>query len=93
MPRLSENQRAEAIGMLRAGMAQQAVANQFRCSRITIHRLNVRYQANGSVQDRPRSGRPRVLTPRQDAHIRTLQLRSRFTPAAAIARQTRGLHG
>ena len=51
MPRLSENQRNQAIGMLQAGAIVHDVAQHFGCSRQTIHNLN-----NSSVRDRPRPG-------------------------------------
>jgi hypothetical protein len=42
MPRLSENQRYQAIGMLQAGAAQvMNVAQHFCCSRKTNHYLSV----------------------------------------------------
>lgn len=93
MGRLSENQRSEAIGMLRAGRRQGAVAAHFNCTRLTINRLEMKYQQTGAVKDLPRSGRPRVLTRRQDVNVRTSHLRRRLQPAAATARTTRGLHG
>ena len=92
MPHLTKTQRSEAIGMMRAGMTQQACAQHFNCSRRTIIRLYRRYMATGSVDDSPRSGRPKVLTPRQDAHIRTTHLRDRFKPVSRTAENTVGLH-
>ena len=70
MPRLCKDQRDEAVGMLRAGMTKVAVANHFNVSRMTIHRLEVRLQATGTTSDRPRSGRPRETTVRDDRQIR-----------------------
>ena len=90
---LTQNQRAEAIGMLRAGMAKAAVAQHFRCSRTTIHDLHRRYLALGSVDDRPRTGRPPVLTRRQDAYIRVTHMRDRFVSATDTARYIVGTHG
>jgi transposase len=93
MARLSQTQRSEAIGMLRAGSTQIAVAQHFNCSRITIRKLTQRYQTTGMVNDRPRSGRPKVLTPRQERYIRITHLRDRFKAAAKTARETIGTHG
>ena len=66
MPRLTKTQRSEAIGMMRAGMTQQACEQQFNCSHQSTIRLHRRYMATGSVYDSPRSGRPKVLSPQQD---------------------------
>lgn len=93
MGRLTENQRCEAVGMLRAGSSQLAVARHFNCTRVTVRKLVQRYNATGTVEDRPRSGRPHVLTARQDVHIRTTHLRDRFKAVSKTARETIGTHG
>ena len=66
MPRLSRQQREQAIGRLHAGQAARLIANAFNCSTRTIERLRQRYNAANSTMDRPRSGRPQVTTPRQN---------------------------
>ena len=74
MPRLNEQDRGIAIGMLQAGTTATAIARHFRCHVTTITRLRERHQQTGNVRDRQRSGRPRVTTPAQDRHIRVTQL-------------------
>ena len=91
MPRLSEDQRNQAIGMLLAGRAVTNVARQFHCSRQTIHSLLNRYNASGIVRDRPRSGRTRATTLRTDRVITLTHLRNRFLPATVTARRY-GVH-
>ena len=66
MARLSQTQRSEAIGMLRAGSTQIAVAQHFKCSRITIRKLTQRYQTTGMVNA------PKWQTKSTDAASRTL---------------------
>ena len=56
MPRLRERQRAAAITML-----LDAVAANFGVHRSTICRLYER-RTNGTTDDRPRIGRPRVTS-------------------------------
>ena len=60
MPRLRQNEREQAVGMLLAGMAQTQIANHFNVSRMTIYRLMIRLRDTGTTSDHPRSGRPRV---------------------------------
>ena len=60
MPRLSNQQRSEGLGMLRASATVTHVANHLGVSRVCINKLRYRLQATGSVNDRPRSGRPRA---------------------------------
>ena len=79
--------------MLMDGHSQTAVARQFGVAQCTINRLYTRFRATGSVSDRPRSGRPRITTARQDRAIRLLHLRDRFKTAAETASHTLGTHG
>ena len=90
MPRLSEVQRERAIGMLEAGQTRQAVARHFDCHISTIYRLQERVQDTGSTRDRPRSGRPRVTSQRQDRRIVRNHVISPFTTATETASQTPG---
>ena len=60
MPRLSENERNQAIGMLAGGMSASVIARRFGCCRKTSDRLAARYQQTGAIHDRQRPGRPRL---------------------------------
>lgn len=91
MPRLSENERNQAIGMLLAGSTAVAVSAHFGCSRQTIQNLQSRYVATGSVHDRQRPGRARATTQRTDRAITLTHLRNRFLPATVTARRY-GVH-
>ncbi|CAC5420354.1 unnamed protein product [Mytilus coruscus] len=92
MPLLRQNERDIAVGMVQAGMRHIDVANNFGVSKLTITRLMSRLRQTGSSNDRPRSGRPRETTLRQDRRIRFTHLRDRFLPATITARQTPGRH-
>lgn len=85
MPRLSETDRNRAIGMLHAGVSVVDVSNAFNCSRNTIHELVRRLRETGDVKDRPRSGRPKSTSHRDDHRIVLTHLRNRFTPATLTA--------
>ena len=60
MPRLSEHERSGTIGMLKAGVRVSDVVRYHNCHPSTIQRIRYRYQANGIVKDRRRSGQPRM---------------------------------
>ena len=87
MPRLSENQRNQAIGMLQAGAVVNGIAQHFGCSRQTIHNLNTRFVITSYVRDRPCPGQRCVTSQQDDRYIMLTHLRNRFLPAAATARQ------
>ncbi|MGH0151886.1 UNVERIFIED_CONTAM: hypothetical protein FKN15_020793 [Acipenser sinensis] len=68
IPRLSNEDRLVAIGMIEGGLSVREVARRMRCSPATISRLVQRNQETSSVRDRPRPGRQRVTTPAQDRY-------------------------
>ena len=92
MPRRSNNDRNQALGMLRAGISTREVARLFNCHQSTVVRLRQRFQTTNNVSDRPRPGQPRVTTDQQDRHIRLQHLRNRFKTAVSTARETQWRH-
>ena len=74
------------------GQRQQQVALQFGVNVSTVERLVRRLRDTGRVADRPRRGRPRVTTPRQDRAIRLAHLRNRHVTATETALSTVGNH-
>ena len=55
MPRLRQNDRERAVGMVQTGMTHQAVADHFNVSTMTISRLMIRLRQIGRTNDRPHS--------------------------------------
>jgi DNA-directed RNA polymerase I, II, and III subunit RPABC1 len=92
MPRLTEVQRGQAIALQMQGQRQQQVALQFGVNVSTIERLVRRLRDTRRVADRPRRGRPRVMTPRQDMAIQLAHLRNHHVTATETALITVGNH-
>ena len=92
MVRLTEVQRGQAIALLMKGQRQQQVARHFGVHVSTTERLVRRLRETGRVADRPRSGRPRVTSQRQDSAIRLAHLRNRHLTATETAVNTVGSH-
>ena len=92
MVRLTDVQRGRAIVLLMQGQRQQQVANHFGVNVSTIVRLVTRLRQTGHLADRPRSGRPRVTSRRQDRTIRLAHLRNRHLTATETALNTVGTH-
>jgi len=88
--KLSNEQRAHAVGMLEAGVNQAVVAREFGVHRSTISRLQSKFRETNTVADRPRAGRPRVTTLRQDRTIRLMHLRNRLKTATRTASEIPG---
>ena len=79
-------ERERAIGMLQANVTLSLAAKQFRCHVRTIGRLKNRFHQTWITSDRPRPGRPRVLTRCQEQDIRTSHLCNRFYLETVTAR-------
>ncbi len=77
---------------MESGMAARAVARCLNVHESIMSRLRNKYQETNSTRDRARSGRPRVISPAQDNHIRLRYLRNRELTAASTARETPGTH-
>ena len=86
MPRVSNVQKARAIGQIEAGMLQKDVAERLGVSPGTITKWKQKFRATGEVKDRPRSGRPKIKTEQQDHYIRTLALQNRRRSSQSILR-------
>ena len=69
---------------------QQQVARHFGVHVSTIEHLVRRLRETGRVADRPRSGRPRVTSQRQDRAIHLAHLRNRHLTATETAVNTAG---
>ena len=92
MPRLSNDECNRAVTMLLQGATQQKVATALGVHQTTIHRLQGRLVQFGNTDDRPRSGRPRVTTARQDCLMRLTHLRNQTRTAVETAITTQGTH-
>ena len=84
MVRLSNLDRARALGMVQGGTSQDNVARHFDVNKSTISRLVFRYRDTGEVKDHARTGRPRVTPANTDRRIVRLTARCRFVTANAI---------
>ena len=85
-PGMTFEQRGRPIGMLTTGMSARDVARHFQRHKSTISRLLTRFQQTGNVTDRPRSGRPRKTTPREDRFLTTSSRRNRFLYSRKLGR-------
>ena len=93
MVRLSQLDRGRAIALILQDRSQRDIAQQFWVHESTISRLVQRVRATDRLTDRPRSGRPRVTTQRQDRRLRLVHLHNRLGTATETAREVIGTHG
>ncbi|GFS02431.1 transposable element Tc1 transposase [Elysia marginata] len=90
MPRLSEVDSHRALELLQAGFPISEVSLRMNVNRTAIFRLEQRLHETDTMSDRPRSGRLRCATQRQDRNLVRTHMNNRFLSASASSRQTRG---
>ena len=83
-PGMTFEQCERAIGMRTTGMSTKDVPRHFQRHELTISRLLNRFQETENVADRPRSGRLRKTTPREDRFLMTPSRRNRFLSSRKI---------
>ncbi|GFS13791.1 transposable element Tc1 transposase [Elysia marginata] len=74
--------RHRALGLLQAGLPISEVSLRMNVNRTTIFRLKQRLHETNTVSDRPRSGRPRCTTQRQDRNLVRNHMNNRFLSAS-----------
>ena len=86
---LSDVNRGRALAWLQERIAVREVARRLHVAPSVICRLRQKWQATGRVQDRPRSGRPRKTTLREDRYVARQATTSRTSTAKRIRGQLR----
>ncbi|KAK7113680.1 hypothetical protein V1264_012927 [Littorina saxatilis] len=82
--KLSDLDRGRAKGWLQDGVAARQVAQRRVVAPSVIIRLKQIFHATGRVQERQRSGRPRVTTEREDRFIQRQAMQQRMATASNI---------
>jgi transposase len=82
--KLTIPERWQAVGRHSGGFNHRRVADHFRVNHSIIVRLMQRFRQTGNVTDRPRAGRPRKTTPREDRLISRRARQRPFSTAGAL---------
>ena len=82
--KLTIPERWQAVGMHNGGFSHRRVADHFRVNHSIIVRLMQRFRQTGNVTDRPRAGRPRKTTLREDWLISRRARQWPFSTAGAL---------
>ena len=82
--KLTIPERWQAVGMHSGGFSHRRVADHFRVNHSNIERLMQRFCQTGNVTDRPRAGRSRKTTPREDRLISRRARQRSFSTAGAL---------
>ena len=84
--KISNMDRMRAIILHEQGHSMRKIAEELKRSVSCVHRLVSRFEETKSIQDRHRSGRPPVSTPRDDRVLARIQKKNRTTPSHEIAK-------
>jgi transposase len=82
--KLTIPERWQAVGMHNGGLSHRRVADHFRVNHSIIVWLIQCFRQTGNVTDRPRAGRPRKTTPREDRPISRRARQRPFSTAGAL---------
>jgi hypothetical protein len=74
----------QAVGMHNGSFSNRRVADHFRVNHSIIVRLMQRFRETGNTTHRPRAGRPRKTTPREDRLISRRARQRPFSTAGAL---------
>ena len=83
-PILSRAKRVVIVDFHRDGISQSRIALLVRCGQSTISDTLRRVEETGGYVDRPRSGRHRISTPRDDQYLCHLARRWRMVTARMV---------
>ena len=87
MSRTTIGQRWRVIALSEQGMSSRAISARLGIPKSTVCNIVNRHAVRpGDVSDRPRSGRPRKTTPREDRPLARIAMRNRFSTTMELRR-------
>ena len=82
--KLGEADRGRALAWIQEGVAVREIGRRLGVTHSVIQRLQTRFLTTGLVAEAPRSGRPRMTTPRQDRLIIVNATRRRISTSSDL---------
>ena len=83
----SHDDRVKMVVLRDEGYSLQEIASKLKCNRCTVCRTLAKQRACGTVDDRKRSGRPRISTPRNDRALQRIFLHNRRFTSSHLKRE------
>jgi len=81
---LSVDQKQVIIDLVRKGVSQSEVAELFSVSRSTIYRIVRRFETTSNLENLPKSGRPKLLSARDERSLHRAIKCDRSTPLSEV---------
>lgn len=89
----TEAEVAVVVRLLQEGRSQRSVAAELNLTQSTVSRVYKRYEQTGAFTSRPRTGRRRCTSERDDRFIVTTLLRDRHLTGVAVQQRLREARG
>ena len=90
---LSEDLKRRIVALHEDGQGYKKIANTLKLSCSTVAKITQRFKRAGSIQNRPRVGRPKKLSARAESHIQMLSLKNRRRSPVSIAAEIEKVGG
>ncbi|GFU69099.1 HTH_Tnp_Tc3_2 domain-containing protein [Trichonephila clavipes] len=84
--RLGDGMRCRIVRRLEAGQCQVQICRGFDLMPSVMCNLWKQFQDTGSIKRKPRQGRPRARTAREERHLSIIARRNRGTTASQLSR-------
>ena len=85
--RLDHDTRIKIAVLREEGYSTTQIANRVKCSQSAVSKTLTRLKETGSVDDRKRSGRPRISNPREDRALVCISLNDRKLTSPQLKRE------
>ena len=85
--RLSHDDRMKIVILREEGYSMEAIGSRMKCSHSAVSKTLKRVRESGSVNDRPRSGRPRLSSARENRELVRISLRDRRLTSTQLKRE------
>ncbi|XKL64660.1 hypothetical protein PGB90_004746 [Kerria lacca] len=79
------------VALIEEGRSRRSVANEYHVSEKCVRNIYKRYLETGQYAHRPRTGRPRSTSAREDRNNTRIALRTPFAMASTISREVRSV--
>lgn len=89
---LTEVERGQIVVLEKQGLSVSAIARQVKCARSTVRMTIKRYKESGSLTNKPKTGRKRKTTSRDERVLERMSLRDRKKGSKQLSSELFRLH-
>lgn len=83
--RLSLVERGMVVGMSKMGANNYTIAKELECTTKAVRKIKKKVEIHNTLEDLPRTGRPKITSPREDRTMKFMSLQDRRLTAKAMS--------